>query len=154
MPQQRAGAEGPAGRGPGTQDRRAGETGTGPTGSEAGRLSDAAEKSRKALLRKAAALRDAADGSIRDCFEGLPEPRDSCGLRHPLPAVLTLVVMAMLNGKTKMVAVTAWIAHADQETLELAGCRHCGPDGRLAAPSPKTVTRCLALAGAGARPGL
>jgi predicted transposase YbfD/YdcC len=99
------------------------------------------------LLRKARALR-AAGGSIRDCFECLAEPRDPRGLRHPLPAVLSLVVMAMLHGKTRLAAVTAWIAHADRETLELAGCRHRGPDGRPAAPSPKTVTRCLALAGA------
>ena len=88
-----------------------------------------------------------------DCFEGLPEPRGPHGLRYPLPAVLTLVVLAMLHGKTKLVTITAWIAHADQETLELAGCRHRGRDGRLAAPSPKTVTRCLGLTGAKALAG-
>ena len=112
-----------------------------------------AEESRKVLLRKARMLRDAAGGSIRDCFEGLPEPRGPHGLRYPLPAVLTLVVLAMLHGKTKLVTITAWIAHADQETLELAGCRHRGRDGRLAAPSPKTVTRCLGLTGAKALAG-
>jgi predicted transposase YbfD/YdcC len=115
---------------------------------EACRLRAEAEESRKVLLRKAAALRDVAGGSIRDCFEGLEEPRDPHGLRHPLPAVLTLTVMAMLHGKTRLAAVTAWIAHADQETLELAVCRHRGPGGLLAAPSPRTVTRCLGLAGA------
>ena len=112
------------------------------------RLRAEAEEARKVLLRKAAALRDAAGGSIRDCFEGLPEPRDPRGLRHPLPAVLALVVLAMLHGKTRLVAITAWIAHAGQEILELAGCRHRGRDGQLAAPSPKTVARCLGLAGA------
>lgn len=115
---------------------------------EAARVRAAAEESRKVLLRKARLLRDAAGGSIRDCFEGLPEPRDPHGLRYPLPAVLTLVVLAMLHGKTRLAAVTAWIAHADQETLALAGCRHRGRDGRLAAPSLRTVTRCLGLAGA------
>jgi DDE_Tnp_1-associated len=112
------------------------------------RLRAEAEEARKLLLRKAAALQDAAGGSIRDCFEGLPEPRDPRGLRHPLPAVLALVVLALLHGKTRLVAITAWIAHAGQEILELAGCRHCGRDGLLAAPSPKTVARCLGLAGA------
>src|SRR6516165_7614250 len=34
------------------------------------RLRAEAEEARKVLLRKAAALRDAAGGSIRDCFEG------------------------------------------------------------------------------------
>jgi predicted transposase YbfD/YdcC len=120
---------------------------------EAGRQRAEADEALKVLLRKARALRDAAGGSIRDCPEGLKEPRDPRGLRHPLPAVLALTVLAMLHGKTKLVAVTCWIAHADQETLELAGCRHRGPDGLLAAPSPRTVTRCLALAGAKALAG-
>lgn len=120
---------------------------------EAARVRAEAEESRKVLLRKARGLRDAAGGSVRDCFEGLPEPRDPRGLRHPLPAVLTLVVLAMLHGKTRLAAITAWIAHAGQEMLELAGCRHRGRDGRLAAPSPKTVTRCLGLTGAKALAG-
>ena len=117
------------------------------------RLRAGAEEARAVLLRKARMLRDAAGGSIRDCFEGLPEPRDPRGLRYPLPAVLTLVVLAMLHGKTKLAAITAWIAHAGQEMLELAGCRHRRRDGRLAAPSPKTVTRLLGLTGAKALAG-
>lgn len=117
------------------------------------RLRAGAEAARTVLLRKARLLRDAAGGSIRDCFEGLPEPRDPRGLRHPLPAVLSLVVLAMLNGKTKLITITAWIRHAGQDVLELAGCRHRGKDGRLAAPSPKTVTRLLGLAGAKALAG-
>jgi predicted transposase YbfD/YdcC len=112
------------------------------------RLRAEADAARAALLRRAAALRDAAGGSIRDCFEEMPEPRGPRGLRHPLPAVLALVVMAMLHGKTKLNAITAWIAHADQDALALAGARHRGKDGLLAAPSPKTVTRLLGLAGA------
>ena len=111
------------------------------------RLRAEAEEARRVLLRKARLLAGAAGGSIRDCFEGLPEQRDPHGLRHLLPAVLTLVVLAMLHGKARLVTITAWIAHADQETLALAGCRHRGRDGRLAAPSPKTVTRCLGLTG-------
>jgi predicted transposase YbfD/YdcC len=125
------------------RERRAGEE----------RLRAEAEEARRALLRKARLLRDAAGGSIRDCFEGLPEPRDPRGLRHPLPAVLTLVVLAMLHGKTRLAAITTWIAHAGQEALELAGCRHRSRDGQLAAPSPKTVTRCLGMAGAKALAG-
>src|SRR5580704_13147551 len=79
---------------------------------EGERLRAEAEEARKVLLRRATALRDAAGGSIRDCFEGLPEPRDPRGLRHPLPAVLALVVLAMLHGKTRLAAITAWIRHA------------------------------------------
>jgi predicted transposase YbfD/YdcC len=115
---------------------------------EAERLRAGAEEARRVLLRKARFLRDAAGGSIRDCFEGLPEQRDPRGLRHPLPAVLTLVVLAMLNGKTRLVAITCWITHAGQDTLQQAGARHRGEDGLLVPPSLKTVTRCLGQAGA------
>jgi len=115
---------------------------------EDGRLRAEAEQARKVLLRKACALRDAAGGSIRDCFEGLPEDRDPRGLRHPLPAVLALVVLAMLHGKTRLAAITCWIANADQGTLEQAGARHRRPDGLLVPPSPRTVARCPGQAGA------
>lgn len=112
------------------------------------RLRAEADEARRVLLRRAAALRDAAGGSIRDCFEGMPEPRDPHGIRYPLPVVPALVVLAMLHGKTKLTAITCWIAHADQEILAMAGCRHRSRDGLLTAPSPKTVTRLPGLAGA------
>jgi hypothetical protein len=54
---------------------------------------------------------------------------------------------------TRLVTITAWIAHAGQETLELAGCRHHLRDGLPAAPPPETVTRCLGLVGAKALAG-
>jgi predicted transposase YbfD/YdcC len=111
------------------------------------RLRAEADAARTVLLKRAAELRDKCGGSIRDCFEGMPEPRDPRGLRHPLPAVLALVVMAMLRGKTKLNAITAWIKNADQDMLALAGARP-GKGGLLAAPSPKTVSRVLGLAGA------
>jgi predicted transposase YbfD/YdcC len=114
---------------------------------EGERLRAAAEEARAVLLERAAELRELAGGSIRDCFEGLGEPRDPRGIRHPLPAVLALVVLAMLSGKVTLVAVSAWIRHAGQRDLEMAGARHRGKDGLLTAPSPKTVTRVLGLAG-------
>jgi predicted transposase YbfD/YdcC len=114
---------------------------------EGGRLRAEAEAARAVLLERVAELRELAGGSIRDCFEGLDEPRDPRGIRHPLPAVLALVVMAMLSGKVTLVAVTAWIANAGQHDLQTAGARHRGKDGLLTAPSPKTVTRVLGLAG-------
>ena len=44
-------------------------------------------------------------------------------MRHPLAAVLTLVVLAMLRGKTRLNAITAWIRNAGQDMLALAGAR-------------------------------
>lgn len=111
------------------------------------RLRARAEAARAALAARASELRDLAGGSLRGCFEGLEEPRDPRGIRHPLPAVLALVVMAMLSGKVTLVAVTAWIKNADQGALDMAGARHRGKNGLLTAPSAKTVTRILGLAG-------
>jgi hypothetical protein len=111
------------------------------------RLRAAADQARKALLDRAAELRDAAGGSVPGCFASVPDPRSRRGRRHSLPCVLTLVLSAMLHGKTKLADITAWIAHAGQETLAAAGARACR-DGRLRAPSPRTVTRLLGMIGA------
>jgi len=111
------------------------------------RLREAADEARKAMLERAAELRGAAGGSALDCFAGVADPRDPRGRRHSLPCVLALVLSAMLHGKTTLAGITAWIAHAGQETLAAAGAR-AGRDGRLQAPSPKTVTRLLGLLGA------
>jgi predicted transposase YbfD/YdcC len=114
---------------------------------EGERLRARAEAARAVLLERAAELRDLAGGTLRSCFEGLEEPRDPRGIRHPLPAVLSLVVMAVLRGKVTMVAVTGWIKIAGQDLLEMAGARHRDGNGQLTAPSPRTVTRVLGLAG-------
>jgi predicted transposase YbfD/YdcC len=107
------------------------------------RLRAGAREARTALLKRAAALRAACGGSILRCFAAVADPR---GVRHSLPCILSLVVMAMLHGKTKLAGITAWIASAGQEDLAAAGARP-GRDGRLAAPSPKTVTRLLGMLG-------
>lgn len=111
------------------------------------RLRAEADRTRTALLRRAAELREACGGSIADCFTAVLDPRDPRGVRHSLPCVLALVVMAMLRGKTKLAGITAWIAAADPGLLAAAGARP-GKDGRPAAPSPKTVTRLMGMLGA------
>ena len=113
------------------------------------RLRAAADEARRALLRRAVALAGASRGSVRDCFAAVPDPRDprGRGIRHPLPCILALVVMAMLRGKTKLADILAWIEHADQDMLAAAGTR-AGRDGRRQAPCGRTVTRVLGLLGA------
>jgi predicted transposase YbfD/YdcC len=111
------------------------------------RARTAADEARTALLKRAGALRDRCGGSIRDCFAAMADPRDPRGIRHSLPCILTLVVLAMLHGKTKLTAVTAWIANSGQDMLARAGARHRGEDGLLTAPSPRTVTRLLGAVG-------
>jgi predicted transposase YbfD/YdcC len=110
------------------------------------RLRAETDAARLVLLKRAVRLREACGGSIRDCFAAVPDPRDPRGIRHSLPCILTLAVIAMLRGKTKLTAVTTWIKNADQDMLALAGARR-GKDGRLEAPSPRTVTRLPGLIG-------
>jgi predicted transposase YbfD/YdcC len=111
------------------------------------RLRTRADDARRALLRRAAALQEACGGSVLDCFAAVPDPRDLRGIRHSLPCVLALVVMAMLHGKTKLADITAWIGHADQGSLAAAGTR-AGKGGTRQGPCGKTVTRVLGLLGA------
>ena len=111
------------------------------------RLRAEADEARGVLLERAAELAEASGGSVPDCFAAVPDPRNRRGRRHSLPCVLTLVVTAMLHGKTKLSDITAWIAHAGQDILAAAGAR-TGGNGRRQAPCGKTVTRLLGLIGA------
>ncbi len=111
------------------------------------RLRAEADMARAALAERAAELRAAAGGSVPDCFAAVPDPRGRRGRRHSLPSVLTLVLMAVLHGRTTLAGITAWIAHAGQGLLAAAGAR-TGADGRRQAPCGKTVTRLLGLVGA------
>lgn len=110
------------------------------------RLRAEADRARRVLLERAAGLREASGGSVPDCFAAVPDPRKRRGRRHCLPCVLTLVVTAMLHGKTKLADITTWIAHAGQDILAAAGAR-TGGNGRRQAPCGKTVTRLLGLVG-------
>lgn len=106
-----------------------------------------AEEALAALLERAVMLAAASGGSVLSCFALVADPRSRRGRRHSLPCILALVTAALLAGKTLLADVTAWISHADPETLAAAGARR-GRDGKLAAPHPKTVTRVLGLLGA------
>jgi predicted transposase YbfD/YdcC len=112
-----------------------------------GRLRAEAERARAVLAERAAELRAAAGGSVPDCLAAVPDPRGRRGRRHSLPCVLTLVLMAVLRGRTTLAGITAWIAHAGQGLLAAAGAR-TGADGRRQAPCGKTVTRLLGMVGA------
>ena len=107
----------------------------------------AADEALGVLAKRAVMLAAACGGSVLSCFAAVPDPRDPRGVRHPLPAVLTLVTAALLSGKTLLEDVTAWIAHADPQVLAAVGA-HRDRTGRLAAPHPKTVTLILGRLGA------
>jgi hypothetical protein len=69
--------------------------------------------------------------SLYEVFAGLPDPRDACGKRHPLEAILTLTVVAMLAGCRSLYAIAQFgrdrgkeFAHALGFTRDRSPC--CG----------------------------
>ena len=102
---------------------------------------------RKSMLDRIRERGAACGGNVTEkVFAAVPDPRDPRGVRHSLASVLALVLMAMTSGCTTLIAVTCWIAAADQELLAAAGARVL-PDGTRTAPCGRTVSRLLALAG-------
>src|SRR5450756_1892023 len=103
----------------------------------------AAGRLRLAMLDRIRERGAACGGSVTDgAFAGIADPRDPRGVRHSLPCILALVLMAMLRGHTTLAAVTGWIPRAGQDLLAAAGARVL-PDGTRAAPCGRTVTRVL-----------
>lgn len=106
-------------------------------------LRAAADRQRLALVKQVRERGAACGGSVTDrAFADVPDPRDPRGVRHSLPSVLALVLMAVLRGHAALAAVTGWIARADQELLAAAGARTL-PDGTRVPPCARTVTRVL-----------
>ncbi len=46
--------------------------------------------------------------SLLTAFQEVTDPRAARGLRHPLPAVLTLMTVAMLSGARSLYAIAQW----------------------------------------------
>ena len=108
-----------------------------------GQLRAAADRQRLALAGQVRERGAACGGSVTDrVFADVPDPRDPRGVRHSLPSILALVLMAVLRGHASLAAVTGWIGRADQELLAAAGARAL-PDGTRVPPCGRTVTRVL-----------
>lgn len=108
-----------------------------------GQLRATADRRRLALAEQVRERGAACGGSVTNrVFADVPDPRDPRGVRHSLPSVLALVLMAVLRGHASLAAVTAWIGRADQELLAAAGARVL-PDGTRVPPCGRTVTRVL-----------
>ena len=43
-----------------------------------------------------------------EVFAGVPDPRSARGIRHPLAAILTMAVCAMLGGARSLYAIAQW----------------------------------------------
>jgi len=62
-----------------------------------------------------------ADITLMELLEGLPDPRAARGKRHPLPALLSLAVVAMLAGMTTYEAIVDYGKERGWEFLQLLG---------------------------------
>ena len=62
-----------------------------------------------------------ADITLMELLEGLPDPRAARGKRHPLSALLSLAVVAMLAGMTTYEAIVDYGKERGWEFLQLLG---------------------------------
>ena len=62
-----------------------------------------------------------ADASLMEVLEGIYDPRNARGKRHPLPALLALAVVAMLAGMTSYEAIVDYGKERGGEFLRLLG---------------------------------
>ena len=112
----------------------------------AARGSGAAARGGRGIAQGAAAEGPHAAGRGRGehpgLVEGLPEPRGRAASVIP-PGRADPRLAGNAARQDELATITAWIAHAEQETLDLAGA--VTAKGRPAGgPSPRTATRCWA----------
>jgi predicted transposase YbfD/YdcC len=77
------------------------------------------------------------EGSLAAAFADLPDPRRATSVVYPLPAVLALVVAALLAGQVSVLAIAQWAARQEGAQLEALGF----PPGRI--PCQTTLHRLL-----------
>ena len=59
--------------------------------------------------------------SLSEALATLPDPRSPQGRRHPLPAILTLAVCAMLSGARSLYAICQWGRQQDRDAVSAMG---------------------------------
>ena len=87
--------------------------------------------------------------SLRELLEEVPDARKARGLRHPLGAVLALLVLAKLAGRHGGRAAEKFCKELPQRDLRVLRCRFNALLRRYEAPSDTTFQRALAEVEAG-----
>ena len=87
--------------------------------------------------------------SLRELLEEVPDARKARGLRHPLGAVLALLVLAKLAGRHGGRAAEKFCKQLPQRDLRVLLCRFNALLRRYEAPSDTTFQRALAEVEAG-----
>lgn len=75
--------------------------------------------------------------SLYEVFQAIPDPREARGRRHPLSAILTGVVLALVAGQNSLRQIASWLQGLDWTTRQRLGCRR----GKV--PSLETIRRVL-----------
>jgi predicted transposase YbfD/YdcC len=57
---------------------------------------------------------DGEHGGLFDVVSRIPDPRNPCGVRYPLAALLTVAVCAVLAGASSFAAITDWLYDLDE----------------------------------------
>jgi hypothetical protein len=96
-----------------------------------------------AQLAHADALRPADTPGLLAYLATIHDPRQACGSRHPLVAILAMAAAAVLAGARSMAAIAEWAADAPQPVRAALGARRDGPD-RWVVPAEATIRRTLA----------
>jgi predicted transposase YbfD/YdcC len=81
--------------------------------------------------------------SLLDELAKVPDPRMRRGIRHQLPQILSIAVLATLRGATSLFAIGELAAELPQEALLRLGCRISPKTGQRQAPEESTIRRTL-----------
>ena len=73
----------------------------------------------------------------------LPDPRKARGIRHRLPQILAIAVLATLRGATSLFAIGEVAAELPEEALGRLDCRISPSSSRRVAPEESTIRRAL-----------
>ncbi|TLP59706.1 transposase family protein [Microbispora triticiradicis] len=84
-----------------------------------------------------------APSPLLEMLAGITDPRDRRGIRHPLPAVLGVAVVATLAEAANYRELGSVAADLPQRLLHILGARWNQARHRLAAPSAGTLRRVL-----------
>ncbi|MBU2774393.1 DUF4338 domain-containing protein [Acidithiobacillus ferrooxidans] len=88
-------------------------------------------------------LSDAQMEGLRQIFFRLPDARSRLGKQHPLPAILTIAVAAVLTQAQSYIAMAEWAARLTQAQLKRIRARFNPRTQRYVAPSEPTLRRVL-----------
>ncbi|WP_215875545.1 transposase family protein [Acidithiobacillus ferruginosus] len=88
-------------------------------------------------------LSDAQMEGLRQIFFRLPDTRSKLGKQHPLPAILTVAVAAVLTRAESYVAIAEWGGRLTQTQLKRIRARFNPRIQRYVAPSEPTIRRAL-----------